>query len=63
MQKERFNREIVAMRVARELQDGDVVNLGDRDTDIVLAVHSRGEKRGVPQRERRAGLRAYGGTR
>ena len=28
MKKERFNREIVAMRVARELQDGDVVNLG-----------------------------------
>ena len=28
MNKERFNREIVAMRVARELQDGDVVNLG-----------------------------------
>ena len=28
MQKERFNREIVAMRVARELQDGDIVNLG-----------------------------------
>ena len=26
--KERFPREIVAMRVARELQDGDVVNLG-----------------------------------
>ena len=28
MQKERLHREIVAMRVARELQDGDVVNLG-----------------------------------
>ena len=28
MQKERFDREIVAMRVARELQNGDVVNLG-----------------------------------
>ena len=28
MQNERFDREIVAMRVARELQDGDVVNLG-----------------------------------
>ena len=28
MQKERLDREIVAMRVARELQDGDVVNLG-----------------------------------
>ena len=26
--KEKFPREIVAMRVARELQDGDVVNLG-----------------------------------
>ena len=28
MQKDRFDREIVAMRVARELQDGDIVNLG-----------------------------------
>ena len=28
MQKERFDREIVAMRVARELRDGDIVNLG-----------------------------------
>jgi len=28
MQKERLHREIVAMRVARELQDGDIVNLG-----------------------------------
>ncbi|MGH2541966.1 MAG: 3-oxoacid CoA-transferase subunit B, partial [Ardenticatenaceae bacterium] len=28
MQKERLIREVIAMRVARELQDGDVVNLG-----------------------------------
>lgn len=28
MEKERLPREIIAMRVARELQDGDVVNLG-----------------------------------
>ncbi|MCI0441226.1 MAG: 3-oxoacid CoA-transferase subunit B [Chloroflexi bacterium] len=28
MLKERLDREIIAMRVARELQDGDVVNLG-----------------------------------
>ena len=28
MEKEKFPREIVAMRVARELRDGDVVNLG-----------------------------------
>ena len=28
MGKERLDREVVAMRVARELQDGDVVNLG-----------------------------------
>ncbi len=28
MQKERLGRETIAMRVARELQDGDVVNLG-----------------------------------
>ncbi len=28
MEKERLDREIIAMRVARELQDGDVVNLG-----------------------------------
>ena len=28
MQNERLEREIIAMRVARELQDGDVVNLG-----------------------------------
>ena len=26
--KDRLNREIIAMRVAKELQDGDVVNLG-----------------------------------
>ena len=26
--KNRLNREIIAMRVAKELQDGDVVNLG-----------------------------------
>ena len=28
MEKFRLEREIIAMRVARELQDGDVVNLG-----------------------------------
>ena len=28
MDKPRLNREIIAMRVARELQDGDIVNLG-----------------------------------
>ena len=28
MQIERLDREVIAMRVARELQDGDVVNLG-----------------------------------
>jgi 3-oxoacid CoA-transferase subunit B len=28
MQMERLDREVIAMRVARELQDGDVVNLG-----------------------------------
>ena len=26
--KNRLNREIIAMRIAKELQDGDVVNLG-----------------------------------
>ena len=28
MQRDRLDREVIAMRVARELQDGDVVNLG-----------------------------------
>ena len=28
MEKQRLDREVIAMRVARELQDGDVVNLG-----------------------------------
>ncbi len=28
MEKARLEREIIAMRVARELQDGDIVNLG-----------------------------------
>ena len=28
MEKERLHREVIAMRVAKELRDGDVVNLG-----------------------------------
>ena len=48
MQNERFDREIVAMRVARELQDGDVVNLGIGIPTLCSQFIPGGSERGVP---------------
>ena len=49
VEKYRLDREIIAMRVAKELQDGDVGESGHRHTFAVLAVRAGGPGCAVPQ--------------
>ena len=61
--KQKLDRTTIALRVAREFKDGDVVNLGRGNPDSVFQLPAGRPEGVVTFGERGPGVRAFGGSR